>query len=74
MNIHNMDDGRVIAACGDVLVEIPKEIEGRIDQLMAACHRAGAAEAREKIRTALGVDTAIEAESQSIYANLQPEY
>lgn len=74
MKVHHFNDGRVVAACDDVFVDIPAEIEGQIEALMTACHRKGAADVRETIRAALGVDAAIEAESQSIYANIQPDY
>lgn len=73
MKIHHMSDGRVVARCGSVFVDIPPNMEAKISALMTACLQKGAADARANIRAALGVGEAIEAESQSIYANLQPD-
>lgn len=63
--------------CGVLLaggtLTFPGHMADDIQRLINEARAFGAAETKETLRAFLGVDAAIEAESQSIYANLGPQ-
>lgn len=72
MQIIEMDNGAISVWLGDCSAHFPKSQTENVKKLIEAAKAIGAAEAKANIRAALGVDEAIEYESQCIYHNLAP--